>query len=121
MHFLLRWLVTAVALALAIRLIPGLSFPADNWGGLAVLALVLGLVNAIIRPVVKLISLPLTILTLGLFTLVINALMLWLAAWLSNQINPDAPFVIDGWIAAVVGALFISIVSSVLSSLLGGE
>jgi putative membrane protein len=121
MSFLIRWLVTAVALALAIRLIPGLVFPADDWGGLAILALVLGLVNAIIRPVVKLISLPLTILTLGLFTLVINAAMLMLAAWLSNQVNPDAPFVIDGWIAAILGGLFISIVSAVLSGMLGGE
>jgi putative membrane protein len=70
--------------------------------------------------VVSLIALPVTILTLGLFTFVINAAMLWLAAWISAQLTPDSRFVIDGAIAALVGALFVSVVSSVLSSIAKG-
>jgi putative membrane protein len=118
--FLLRWFVTAVALWLAVELIPGLSLEGPGWSGLVVMALILGLVNAFIRPVVSLIALPVTILTLGLFTFVINAAMLWLAAWISAQLTPDSRFVIDGAIAALVGALFVSVVSSVLSSIAKG-
>jgi putative membrane protein len=119
MAFLVRWLVTAIALWLAVRIIPGLSLEGAGWSGLVVMALVLGLVNAVIRPLVSLLSLPLTILTLGLFALVINAAMLGLAAWISGQLNPSSHFVVDGPIAAIVGALFVSIVSAVLSSLVG--
>jgi putative membrane protein len=118
--FLLRWFVTAVALWLAVELIPGLSLEGPGWSGLVVMALILGLVNAFIRPVVSLIALPVTILTLGLFTFVINAAMLWLAAWISAQLTPDSRFVIDGAIAALVGALVVSVVSSVLSSIAKG-
>ncbi len=120
MGFILRWLVTTLALWLAVRFIPGLSVAGDQWTGLIVMALLLGLVNALIRPVVSLLSLPVTILTLGLFTFVINALMLFLASWLSQQLNPASPFLIDGWIAAVIGALVVTIVSGVLSSLVDG-
>ena len=121
MAFFIRWLATAVALWLAVQLIPGLSVEGTEWTAVAVTALILGLVNALIRPVVSLLSLPVTILTLGCFTFVINAAMLWLAVWLAGQLNPASPVTIDGWIAAIIGALFVSIVSAVLSSLLGGE
>lgn len=121
MAFVIRWIVTAIALALAVRIIPGLSLTGEGWTGLVLVALILGLVNALIRPVVTLLTLPATILTLGCFTFVINAGMLWLAAALSAQVYPSERFVIDGWIAAIVGALFVSIVSSILSSALGGE
>lgn len=120
MGFILRWLVTTIALWLAVRFIPGLSVAGDQWIGLIVMALLLGLVNAFIRPIVSLLSLPVTILTLGLFTFVINAAMLFLASWLSQQLNPASPFLIDGWIAAIVGALVVTIVSAVLSSLVDG-
>ncbi len=119
MSFLIRWLVTAIALALAVRIIPGLSMEGTGWTGLALTALILGLVNALIRPVVTLLALPVTILTLGCFTFVINAAMFLLAAWLSAQIEPASQLVIDGWIAAILGALFVSIVSSFLSNALG--
>lgn len=124
MAFLIRWLVTALALWLAVRFIPGLSFAGPEgatWGGLAVTALILGLVNALIRPFVSLLSLPLTILTLGLFTLVINAAMFWLAAWFSGIVYPESRLVIDGAIAAILGALLVSIVSTVLSSIATGD
>jgi putative membrane protein len=119
MSFLIRWLVTAIALALAVRIIPGLSMEGTDWTGLALTALILGLINALIRPVVTLLTLPVTILTLGCFTFVVNAAMLFLAAWLSAQIEPASRLVVDGWIAAILGALFVSIVSSFLSNALG--
>lgn len=74
-----------------------------------------------IGPLVKLVTLPLTILTLGLFALVINAAMLWLASWISSQLLPNSRFVIDGVLPALVGALLISIVSTFLSSALIDE
>ncbi len=120
MGFLLRWLVTAIALALAVYFVPGLAIEGSDWTGLAVAALLLGLINAFIRPVVALLSLPLTILTLGLFTFVINAAMLWLASWLSGIVYPSSRFVIDGWLAAIIGALVVTIVSAVLSSVTEG-
>jgi putative membrane protein len=118
MNLVIRWLVTAGALALAVRVVPGLSFEGSGWSGLVLMALILGLVNAIIRPVITLLTLPLTILTLGLFILVINAAMLWVAAWISGQLLPDSRFVIDGVLPALVGALVVSIVSTFLSSVL---
>jgi putative membrane protein len=118
MKFLFRWLITAVALALAVRFIPGLSIEGSGWTGLVLMALILGIVNAVIRPLVILMSLPVTILTLGLFFFVINAAMLWLASWVSSQLLPESRFVIDGVLAALVGALFVSIVSTILSAVL---
>lgn len=120
MRFLLHWLVTTIALWLALRFVPGLSVAGDQWTGLIVMALLLGLVNAIIRPVVSLLSLPVTILSLGLFTFIINAAMLFLASWLTQQLNPASPFLIEGWIAAIVGAIVVTIVSAVLSVLVDG-
>jgi putative membrane protein len=118
MNFLLRWLINAVALALAVRLVPGLSTEGTGWTTLVAMAAVLGLVNALIRPLVRLLTLPLTAVTFGLFSFVINAGMLWLAAWLTERLFPESKFVIDGLIPALVGALVVSIVSTVLSALL---
>ena len=77
------------------------------------LAIVFGLVNALIRPVFKLLSCPIILLTLGLFTLVINALMLQLSAWLGRGFG--IRFWVDGFVAAFLGAIVISVVSTVLS------
>jgi putative membrane protein len=89
----------------------------DTWGNIlviAIIALIFTVVNAFIKPLLKLLSLPLLILTLGLFTLVINALMLLLTAWISTSL--DAGLTIDGFWTAVWGALIISIVNFVLSA-----
>lgn len=77
MHFLLRLLINAAALWVAIRIVPGIDFQ-GHWLSLLVVALVFGVLNASVRPMLKLLTFPLLILTLGLFTFVINALMLWL-------------------------------------------
>jgi putative membrane protein len=118
MNFLLRWLINAIALALAVRFVPGLSLEGTGWTVLVLMAAVFGLVNALIRPLVRLVTLPLTVATFGLFSVVINAAMLWLAAWITERLFPDSRFVIDGLIPALVGAIVVSIVSAVLSSLL---
>ncbi len=109
---LLRWIINAVALWVAVQLVPGIRAP-DNVVTLAATAAIFGLVNALIRPVLKLVTCPLILLTLGLFTLVINALMLWLTSWIAGFF--DLGFAVDGVVAAVLGAVVVSIVSVVLS------
>jgi putative membrane protein len=119
-RFLVRLLAGAVALAVAAWLIDGISVGPGTTGErlltLLAVALIFGLVNAIVRPIVRLISIPLFILTLGLFTFVVNALMLMLTAWIGDQF--DLAFEVDGFWAALLGALVISIVTFVLNVLL---
>lgn len=115
MKLILRILINGVALWLTALLLPAINIQGGFWNVLLV-AVVFGLVNALIRPIIKLFSLPITCLTLGLFTLVINAAMLGLTAWLVGDImsiQGDTLLVQLGW--ALVGALIISLISMVLS------
>lgn len=112
MRFLLRWAINTLALFVAVWLVPGIRLESD-WLSLVWLGLIFGLVNAIVRPVLKLLTCPLILLTLGLFTLVINALMLWLTAAVGNLFGIE--LVIEGFWAAFLGALVISLVSVLLS------
>jgi putative membrane protein len=115
MRFLLRILINAAALWVAATYVPGIH--AGSATSILAVAVVFGFVNALVRPFLKLLSCPLLFLTLGLFTLVINALMLMLTAWLGQKFGID--FKVDGfWPAAFVGALVVSIVSMLLSWLL---
>jgi putative membrane protein len=107
--FLLRWFFNTIAIYLTTRLISGLRVP--DFGGAVVAALVLGIVNAVIRPLLLLLTLPLNLLTVGLFTLVINAVMLYLVAAVT-------PLEIHSVGSAFIGALLIAILSTVLSRLL---
>jgi putative membrane protein len=104
--FLLRVLFNTVAIVLTTELVGGLSVP--NITSAALAALVLGVVNAFIRPVVLLLTLPLNVLTLGLFTLVVNALLLYLVAAVTA-------LEIAGFWSALIGALLIAIISTILS------
>ena len=116
---LLRWLINGVALYVAAELVPGIQ--ADGgWPVLVFMALIFGLVNALIRPILKFLTCPLIMLTLGLFTLVINALMLMLASWLGRQLGLGF-YVAGFWPAAFLGALVISVVSFVLTMLIVDE
>lgn len=110
MRFLLRLLLNGVAVFLAAQLIPGIGVASP--GAALVAGAVLGLVNAIIRPLLILLTLPFTLVTLGLFIFIVNAACLALAAWLVPG------FTISGFAAAFVGALVISIISWLLSALL---
>jgi putative membrane protein len=111
--FLQRWLINTLAVLVATYVVSGISYgkPVD----LFVAALILGILNAILRPLLLLLSLPLLIFTLGLFTLVINALLLLLASWLVGESH----FHVAGFWPAFFGALVISLVSIVLNSLTG--
>ncbi len=115
---LLRWLINGVALYVAAELIKGIDVY-GGWQVYAAMALIFGLVNALIRPILKLLTCPLIILTLGLFTLVINALMLQLAAWLGRLF--ELGYKVRDFQSAFLGALVISVVSFVLTLLIGDE
>ena len=112
MLFFIRLLVNAAALWVATQIVPGVSF---SGGALPLLgvALVFGVVNALIRPVAKILTFPLIILTLGIFALVINGLMLWLTSSLSSALGLE--FHVSGFWAAFWGALVVSLVSTILS------
>jgi putative membrane protein len=112
MWLIIRLLTNAVALWVATRFVPGISFDGD-WRLLFLVALIFGVLNASVRPVLALLSLPLLILTLGLFTFVLNALMLWLTGVLSDALGLG--FHVTGFWAAFLGALVVSLVSLVLS------
>ena len=109
--FLVRLLVNAAALWVATRLVPGVTYSGEVLPFLGV-ALVFGLVNSFIRPVAKLLTLPLIIVTLGIFALVVNGLMLWLTSSLSESLGLG--FHVNGFWAAFFGSLVVSIVSTML-------
>lgn len=113
MNLLVRLVVNAAALLLVAYLIPGVTV--SGFTGALVAALVLGIVNAVIRPILVILSLPLELLTLGLFTLVINAGLFWLVGHLGIGLA------VDGFGAAFLGALVLSVVSFLLSRLLAPE
>ena len=108
--FLIRWFVTAVAVMVAATLIPGIH--CDTFFDLLEASLLLGIINAFVRPVLMLLSLPFIILTMGLFILVINALLLEFVSFLL-----PSSLHVNGFGSALLGALIISFVSVILSSL----
>jgi putative membrane protein len=112
MRLIVRILIIMAALWVAIRFIEGIEFT-GSWLGLLGVALVFGIVNAFLKPLIKLLTCPLVILTLGLFTLVINAFLLWLTGVLSESLGLG--FRVDGFWPAFWGGLVISIVSILLS------
>jgi putative membrane protein len=115
MQLILRWLITAAALYVAARVVPGIRV-LDNNALVAVLvmAAVFGLVNAVIRPLLTLLSCPLVLLTLGLFILVINTICFLLSSWIAQNFF-GAGFIVDGFWPAFFGAIVVSIVSFLLS------
>jgi putative membrane protein len=117
-RFLVRLLVNAAALWVAIRLVPGITYGGGVLPLLGV-ALVFGAVNAVIRPVLRLLTCPIILLTLGIFALVLNGLMLWLTGVLAGALGLE--FHVAGFWAAFLGALIVSVVSAVLSILLAGD
>jgi putative membrane protein len=118
MYFLLRLLINAAALWVAIQLVDGIAHR-GGWWSLLFVALVFGVLNASVRPLLKLLSLPLIILTLGVFIFVINALMLLITSWVSGLFNLG--FYVDGFWAAFVGGLIVTVVSLLLSLFTGAR
>jgi len=116
MKLLVRWVIAALALFVAAWLVPGIAVDGNGWVVYAVMAVILGLVNAIVRPLLKLMTCPLILLTLGVFVLVINALTLLLASSIAvNWFNVG--FYVDGFWPAFLGGLIVSIVTVILSAL----
>lgn len=111
MAFVVRLLVNAAALWVATRLVPGVTY-AGEWPPFLAVALIFGFVNAFIRPVAKILTFPLILVTLGIFSLVVNGLMLWLTSRLSTALGLGF-HVADFW-AAFWGALVVSLVSALL-------
>ena len=114
MNFIIRWIVTAVAVGAAVWIVPGITTVGqDATIGVIVLALVLSLINVSIKPILQTLSLPITVVTLGVFHLIVNALLLELAAWASTGIFSSG-IAIDGFFSAILGSIVISIVSSIV-------
>lgn len=112
MSFLIRLLVNAVALWVATEIVPGVGFQGE-WPAFFAVALTFGVLNAVVRPVAWVLTFPLILVTLGLFLLVLNGLMLWLTSMLSTRLGLG--FHVDGFWAAFWGALVVSIVSTLLT------
>jgi putative membrane protein len=122
-NFVVKTIANAGALAVAVWLLDKITLTGDNTGKevwtLILVALVFGLVNFLVKPVLQVLTFPLFILTLGLFTLVVNALMLMLTSWLAGKL--DLSFHVEGFWTAVLGGLIISIVSWALHIVLPDE
>lgn len=122
MAFVVRLLITAVSIWVAALLVPGLSIAPEDGDtvarllGIVTLSLAFGLVNAVLRPLVTALALPLYVLTLGLVTLLVNGLLLWLAAWVTEL--TDYGLRVENFWAAVIGGFLVSVVSFLLSYLL---
>lgn len=117
MKLLIRWASIAIALFAAAYFLPGIRVSGDGWIAYAAMALILSVVNMIVRPILKFFAFPLTVITLGLFLLVINAATFWIASWIAVNYF-EVGFHVDDFLSAFLGALIVSVVSSVLSSLL---
>ncbi len=120
-RLILRWVINAVALYVAVGTgwLPGIRAESTGWLAIIALALVFGLVNALLRPLLKLLTCPLILLTLGLFTLVINAGLFWLTGLIGQTWNIG--FSVDGFWAALWGGLVVGVVSTVLTVILRDE
>jgi len=118
---LLRVVVSAAALAVATAVVPGIELLAgSDWskvGTLVAVAAIFGIINAVLKPLIKVIGCAFYVLTLGLAALVVNGLLLWLASYVAGRLT--LPFHITGFVAAVEGALIVGVVSWVLHLVLG--
>jgi len=116
--FILRWAINAVALFVAVRFVPGIHLQ-SGWISIIWLALIFGLLNAFLRPLLKLLTCPLIVLTLGLFTLLLNTFLFWLTGQVGQTFGIG--FTLDGFGSAFLGALIVSLVSIVMSLILKDE
>src|SRR3990172_4075072 len=111
-RFLIRWGINAVALYAAIAVVEGIVPQSDNWISYLWLALIFGVVNAFLGPVLKILTCPLILLTLGVFTLLVNTFLFYLAGYIGTQFGVG--FTVDSFWSACLGSLVVSVVSIVL-------
>lgn len=122
MGFIVRWIITALAVGAACWIVPGINAgtTTDAWAAIALFGLALALVNVSLKPILQILSIPLTVLTLGIFYLVVNTLMLYVAQWLANGIF-QIDFHIASFGSAFVAAIVVSVVSTILSAIAGQD
>jgi putative membrane protein len=116
--FILRWVINAIALFAAVSLVSGISLQ-GSWTSILWLALIFGLINAFLRPLLKLLTCPLIFLTLGLFTLLINTFLFWLTGQVGQ--NFGVGFTVAGFWPAFLGGLIVTVVSVIMSLILKDE
>lgn len=121
MGFILRWIVTAVACGVAVWIVPGITtIGSDATIAVVALALILSLINVSLKPILQVLSLPITVITLGIFYLIVNALLLELAAWAATGVFGSGIY-IDGFGSALLGSIVISIVSAIVNGIIGAN
>ena len=118
MDRVIQILINAAALYVAVLIVPNLEFTGE-WWKLLLVAAIFGLVNTFVRPILRIFTLPITVLTLGLFLVVINALMLLLTGAISNELGLG--LTVGDFLAALLGSIVISIVGMLLSAVIGGS
>jgi putative membrane protein len=118
-RFIIRWAINAVALYAAVAIVPGIHLQSSNWLSFIWLALIFGVINALLSPLLKLLTCPLILLTLGLFTLLLNTFLFYLAGYIGTAFGVG--FTLDGFIPAFLGSIVVSIVSVVLTLILKDE
>jgi len=122
MKVILRWLATALAVGVALWLIPGIEIMSglEDWVAIALFALILSLINMSVKPILQTLSLPISILTLGIFYLVVNTFMLYLASWVADGIF-HVGFIIDDFESAFFASIVISIVAGIVNAITGAN
>lgn len=122
MKFILRCLALALAVSVVIWIIPGVDLVGGNdaWGAIALFSVILALVNSSLKPLLQTLSLPITFLTLGIFYLVVNTLMLYLSGWLANSLF-HVGFVIESFGSGFVASIVISIISGFINAVTGAN
>ena len=122
MNFIIRWIVTAIAVGAAVWIVPGIEIVStgESWVGIVLFALILSLINMSVKPILQVLSLPVTVLTLGIFSIAGNSLLLYIAAWLANGLF-GAGFYIASFGSAFVASIVISIVSALVNGLVGND
>ena len=120
MGFIMRWLITAVAAGVAVWLVPGIDVAggSEAWLAIALFGLVLSLTNAIIKPILEFLSMPITCLTLGLFYIVINVVVIYIAASITMSVF-GVGIIISGFFSALFASIVISIVSAIANFFIG--
>lgn len=120
MKLILRWLIVAISLYVTVLIVPGIRVEGDAWLAYTIMALILAMVNALIRPILKFLSCGLIIITLGLFVFVINALTFYLSSYIAvNWLNVG--FYMDSIWDALLGSFIVSVVTLILSKILIDE
>jgi putative membrane protein len=118
-QFLIRWVINIVGLYLAVLIVPGVNLATADWVGFVWLALIFGLLNALIRPLLMLLTCPLIILTLGFGTLLLNTVMLYILQWASGLFNLG--FTLSSFWQAFLGAVVVTVVSVIMTKVFKDE